>query len=65
MARSLRGWVCPLTPLENYLRERGESPTYQSDFIEHYLLPVLYPAQLTHARQIWFGVLAIVVNLCV
>ena len=61
----LAGWICPLTPLENYLRERAGSSAYQGDFIEHYLLPVLYPAQLTRVRQIWFGVLAIVINLSV
>ena len=61
----LAGWICPLTPLENYLRERAGSSAYQGDFIEHYLLPVLYPAQLTRVRQIWFGVLAIIINLCV
>jgi hypothetical protein len=59
------GWICPLTPLENYFRERAGSSIYQGDFIEHYVVPVLYPAQLTHLRQIWFGVAAIVVNVCV
>ena len=61
----LAGWICPLTPLENYLRERAGSSAYPGDFIEHYLVPVLYPAQLTRMRQTWFGVLAIIVNLCV
>jgi hypothetical protein len=61
----LAGWICPLTPLENYLRERAGSSAYQGDFIEHYLVPVLYPAQLTRMRQTWFGALAIIVNLCV
>jgi uncharacterized protein DUF2784 len=58
------GWICPLTPLENYLRERGGSSAYRGEFIEHYLLPVLYPAQLTRTRQTWLGILAVVVNLC-
>ncbi len=57
--------ICPLTPLENYLRERAGLAAYQGDFVEHYLLPVLYPARLTPVLQIWLGVLAIVVNLCV
>ena len=59
----LAGWVCPLTILENYLREGGESSTYQGEFIDHYLMPVLYPAHLTRARQVWLGVLAVVINL--
>jgi hypothetical protein len=60
----LTGWICPLTPLENYLRKRGGSSTYQGEFIEHYLLPILYPAQLTRGRQIALAILAIAVNLC-
>jgi len=60
----LTGWICPLTPLENYLRKRGGSSTYQSEFIEQYLLPILYPARLTRGRQILLAILAIAVNLC-
>jgi hypothetical protein len=56
------GWICPLTPLENYLRRRGGSAAYRGDFIEHYVLPVLYPAHLTHNVQIWLGGLAVIVN---
>ena len=43
----LGGWICPLTPLENALRQRGGSAGYHGDFVEHYILPVLYPAGLT------------------
>jgi hypothetical protein len=60
----LTGWICPLTPLENYLRERSGSSIYQGEFIEHYLLPILYPAQLTRGRQIALAILAIAVNVC-
>lgn len=56
------GWVCPLTPLENYLRERGAAATYRGDFIEHYIVPLLYPARLTHETQILLGSLALAVN---
>ena len=41
------GWICPLTPLENWLRALGGVATYRSDFIAQYLLPVLYPGDLT------------------
>ena len=34
------GWICPLTPLENWLREQGGAASYRSDFIAQYLLPV-------------------------
>jgi hypothetical protein len=57
-----RGWICPLTPLENYLRQRGGSSTYQGEFIEHYMLPLLYPANLTPRVQVWLGTFALMVN---
>lgn len=38
------GWICPLTPLENWLRARAGEARYQSGFVEHYIIPVLYPA---------------------
>ena len=41
------GRVCPLTPLENWLRRRGGGPGYASDFIEHYIEPFLYPPLLS------------------
>ena len=59
------GWVCPLTPLENYLRERGGAAMYRGDFIEHYIVPLLYPARLTHQAQILLGSLALAVNVFV
>jgi len=57
-----RGWVCPLTPFENYLRQRGGSTRYEGEFIEHYVLPLLYPAHLTPRIQIWLGASAIAIN---
>ena len=40
-------WVCPLTPLENWLLQKGGGGGYQSGFIEHYIVPVVYPTVLT------------------
>ena len=57
-----RGGICPLTPLENYLRRRGGSSAYQGEFIQHYILPLLYPTNLTAHVQIWLGSLALAVN---
>lgn len=59
----LAGWTCPLTPLENALRLRGGGAGYSGGFIEHYLLPALYPAALTRNVQIVLGSLALVLNL--
>jgi hypothetical protein len=61
----LAGWTCPLTPLENWLRQRGGGPTYASPFVEHYVLPVLYPASLTRELQCVLGGLALAVNAAV
>ena len=56
------GWVCPLTPLENWFREKAGGQGYSSDFIEQYVMPVLYPSGLTREIQIALGVFVIVVN---
>jgi hypothetical protein len=37
------GAICPLTPLENALRAAGGGSVYTPSFIEHYLLPIVYP----------------------
>ena len=57
------GWICPLTPLENSLRQSGGQAGYSGGFINHYIQPVLYPAGLTRGTQIVLGTLALLVNL--
>jgi hypothetical protein len=57
------GWLCPLTPLENWLREKGGGLIYRTDFISHYIIPLLYPARLTRSTQIFLGLLVLSVNL--
>lgn len=59
------GWICPLTPLETWLRMQGGESGYSSDFIEHYLLPLLYPIGLTRGMQFWFGTAVLVVNVAI
>jgi hypothetical protein len=56
------GWDCPLTPLENWLRTQGGGPAYASSFIEHYLMPLLYPASLSRELQYTLGALVLLVN---
>jgi hypothetical protein len=58
-----RGWVCPLTPLENALRLRAGEAAYSGDFIQHYLVPMLYPANLTRGIQLAIGSAALLFNL--
>jgi hypothetical protein len=56
------GWACPLTPLENALRRLGEEPGYTGGFVEHYLLPVLYPEALTRELQLALAAGVLVLN---
>jgi hypothetical protein len=56
------GWVCPLTPLENWLRQQGGGPAYTASFIEHYLVPILYPSSLSRELQLGLGGLVLLVN---
>lgn len=61
----LRGGVCPLTPLENQLRVKAGAHGYAGGFIEHYLLPAIYPGGLTPRIQTRLGAAVLVVNLVV
>lgn len=56
------GWVCPLTPIENALRARAGVEIYRSDFVEHYVLPVLYPVHLTRDLQVLLGTIVLALN---
>ena len=55
------GWVCPLTPLENWLRQQRR-PAYTASFIEHYIVPILYPSSLSRELQWGLGGLVVLVN---
>lgn len=57
------GWLCPLTPLENLFRRWGGAEGYKPGFIEHYILPILYPAGLNRSTQILLGASVLVLNL--
>ena len=57
------GWTCPLTPLENVLRRAGGEAGYNEGFIERYLLPLIYPGDLTRELQFLLGALAVGLNL--
>jgi hypothetical protein len=56
------GWVCPLTPLENHFRLLAGNSSYNGDFINRYLIPVIYPENLTNEFQQLLGGIVIVVN---
>ena len=59
------GLVCPLTPLEITLRQRGGEAGYAGDFIAHYLTALLYPEGLTRGRQLLLGTIALMINVAV
>ena len=59
------GWICPLTPLENRLRERGGQSGYHTTFVEQYVLPILYPPGLSREVQWVLGALVVAVNVAV
>jgi hypothetical protein len=58
----LQGWLCPLTPLENRLRQAAGAENYQTGFIEHYLAPFIYPAGLTYTIQLLLAALVLLIN---
>ena len=61
----LGGWSCPLTPLENGLRQAAGEAGYQQSFIEHYLVPIIYPTGLTRGIQLGMAALVILINLAI
>lgn len=56
------GTVCPLTPLENSLRRRAGDAGYSGGFIDHYLIPLIYPDALTSRTQMVLGLGLVVGN---
>jgi len=62
---SFGGWICPLTPLENWLRVKGGELGYHGGFIEHYLLPIIYPRNLPRGVQITMGIAVLILNLVI
>ena len=64
-AVELFNWVCPLTPLETALRRAGGGTGYSGDFIERYLVPLVYPAELTRSLQLALAAIVVVMNVVV
>jgi hypothetical protein len=54
--------LCPLTPWENQLRRAAGQAGYDGGFVEHYLIPLIYPAGLTPQIQLWLGGVVLLVN---
>ena len=56
------GWICPLTPLENALRQAGGEAAYAGGCIDHYVAIVLYPDGLSRSVQVVLGSLLLALN---
>ena len=61
----LMHWPCPLTPLEQSLRQAAGQAGYSGGFVEHYLLPIIYPNGLTPQIQIGLGVFVLLLNVLI
>lgn len=56
------GWICPLTPLENMLRQFAGQAGYAGGFIEHYVFRLIYPSGLTRGIQIGLAAGLLIIN---
>ena len=61
----VNGWICPLTPLEVSLRKASGDAGYAGDFLEHYLVAVVYPEGLTRGVQVVLGAAVLLANLAI
>jgi hypothetical protein len=59
------GRLCPLTEIENRFRALAGQGGYSGDFVERYLLPVIYPSGLTRQVQLSLAAIVLVVNAAV
>jgi len=60
-----QGWVCPLTYLENDLRVAAGTSGYTGGFIDHYLVPLVYPLGLTSDMQVLLGLAVLFINVII
>ena len=54
--------ICPLTHLENWFLQKVNLKTYSEGFIQNYLVPIVYPKNLTEDLQIYFAIVIVVIN---
>lgn len=59
------GWICPLTPWEQQLRYAGGQAGYSGGFIDHYIIPVIYPTDFTSELQVTLGIFVFLVNIII
>ena len=54
--------VCPLTPWENALRAEAGEAGYADSFVGHYIVPLIYPQDLTPNVQFALGIGVVALN---
>ena len=59
------GAICPLTPWENRLRQAAGESGYPGGFVEHYLIPLVYPPGLDATHQRWLALAVVLLNLAI
>ena len=57
--------ICPLTYLENWFLQKANLTTYSEGFIQNYLVPIVYPTNLTKDIQIFLGIALILINIVI
>ena len=57
--------VCPLTPLEQSLRLRAGSTSYEGSFINHYIIPIIYPPGFSPQIAQIFGFVLLVFTISI
>ncbi|MGZ5031242.1 MAG: DUF2784 domain-containing protein [Methylobacter sp.] len=61
----LAGGLCPLTTIEVGFRRMAGDAGYSGSFVEHYLLPIIYPAGLTRDIQFWLAGFVVLINVAI
>ena len=57
--------ICPLTYLENWFLQKANLTTYSEGFIQNYLVPIVYPTNLSKDLQIHLGITLLVINIII
>ena len=55
--------ICPLTYLENWFLKKANLTVYSSSFIKYYLMPIIYPQNLTVDIQFYLATFLILINI--
>ena len=61
----ISGRICPLTTWENDLRQSAGESGYAESFVEHYLVPIIYPAGLTRDIQLALAGIVVIANIVI